>query len=46
MFACWILTAFTVVKAPRWVPVAAIVTLVVTALLLKAHITDPIDVEF
>ena len=46
MFVLWIAVFYGIFKKWRWTPGLAILTLVVTVILLKAHITDPIPLNF
>jgi len=46
MFALWIAVFFGIFRKWRWTPGLAILTLVVTVILFKAHMTDPIPLNF
>lgn len=46
MFILWLVVLVCMVRRPSWVPGLAVVTLVLTAVLLKLHMTDPIPLNF
>lgn len=46
MFVLWIAVFIGIFRKWRWTPGLAILTLIVTVLLLKAHMTDPIPLNF
>jgi hypothetical protein len=46
MFAAWMIVVGFIFARPKWVPVATIASLVLTLILLRSHISDPIPLNF
>lgn len=46
MFVAWMVTFALVFVKPKYAPVAAILTMVLTLVLLRSHISDPIPLNF
>ena len=46
MFLLWVAVLWAAVRRPRWVPALTLVTLVVTGVLLRLHMTSSIPLNF
>ena len=46
MFLGWMIVFALIFVRPKWAPLATVLTLVLTLVLLKGHISDPIPLNF
>lgn len=46
MFILWLAVLWCAVRRPSWVPALAVVTIVLTGVLLKLHMTSAIPLNF